>query len=173
FKASQEYNRSVHHINVMMMSKMNIICPNVATNFVNLDNPVQKEHLFENFWFVDKESFESCKVNRTITDNQILLKCDEPVKLKYRELTLKPLSPVKGDPEFQYGKEYYFIATSNGSENSLENEAYGRCKTHNMKFKIYICTDQNGKCTVPQVALLSEGRPPRGMGGGGGDFGSY
>ncbi|XP_031562702.1 uncharacterized protein LOC116298402 isoform X2 [Actinia tenebrosa] len=50
-------------------------------------------------------------------------------------------------PEFHKGKTYYFIDTSSGTENTVNNRNGGRCKTHNMRMKIYVCTNfSDPKC---------------------------
>jgi len=42
-------------------------------------------------------------------------------------------------PVFQPGKDYYFIATSDGTQSSTDDISGGHCKTHNMKMKFHIC----------------------------------
>lgn len=58
---------------------------------------------------VDKEGFESCSVDLSRKNKGPLFKCDDPVNLKYKVVTFKAISPIKGEPEFEAGKEYYFI----------------------------------------------------------------
>jgi hypothetical protein len=36
-------------------------------------------------------------------------KCDEPLKLKYIQMVVLPTTNIKGYPEFEVGKDHYFI----------------------------------------------------------------
>ena len=43
----------------------------------------------------------------------------------------------------------YISATSSGRDASLDQTSGGRCSTHNMRIKIYVCVDANGKTPSP------------------------
>jgi hypothetical protein len=102
-------NSTYYRMNVLPMSKLNVICPNNVLNPVKLQRSPAKDHLFENLWIVDKKSFDSCEVNTSIPSNQLLLKCNEPLKLKYYLLVFLDFSPSVQWLEFERGKDYYFI----------------------------------------------------------------
>ena len=91
------------------MSKVIFVCPNTATIVKRLVHSSYVDPQYENLWLVRKQSYERCVINTT-TDTRLWL-CDEPLKLKYYTVTFKRFSASK-EPEFQPGKDYYFIGRS-------------------------------------------------------------
>ncbi|XP_046859355.1 ephrin-B1-like isoform X2 [Xenia sp. Carnegie-2017] len=102
--------------------------------------------MYENLMLVDKEGYDTCTVNkkRNPSLNRLLLKCDGDAK-KLRFITEKfaPQRAIQDKIKYLSGKTYYFIATSNGSKESVNNLSGGRCKTHHMKLKIKVCHDSD------------------------------
>ncbi|XP_058944446.2 ephrin-B2-like isoform X2 [Pocillopora verrucosa] len=119
------------------MSKVIFVCPNTATIVKRLVHSSYVDPQYENLWLVRKQSYERCVINTT-TDTRLWL-CDEPLKLKYYTVTFKRFSASK-EPEFQPGKDYYIIATSDGRKESLNSTSGGNCRTNRMKLKFYVCT---------------------------------
>jgi len=119
------------------MSKLIFVCPNTATTVTKLASSNALRPLYENLWLVSRQSYERCAVNQT-TDSELIL-CDKPFNLKYYTVIFKKYS-AGVDLKFEPGKEYYFIATSNGKQSSMKSRSGGRCKTQNMKLKFHICT---------------------------------
>ena len=66
---------------------------------------------YENLWLVSKHSYEQCQVNNS-TDHQLIL-CDNPFNLKYHTVIFKRYSASADDPQFEPGKDYYFIGKEN------------------------------------------------------------
>ena len=62
--------------------------------------------LYENLFMVDKAGYDSC--NATVGLN--ILYCNNPVDYKYTTIVFQPRSANAYDPEFEEGKEYYFIS---------------------------------------------------------------
>lgn len=121
------------------MSKLIFVCPNTATAVTKLASSNVLRPLYENLWLVSRQSYERCEVNSQTTDIKLIL-CDDPFHLKYYTVIFKKYS-ASVDPKFEPGKDYYFIATSNGEESSMESTSGGHCKTQNMKLKFHICTN--------------------------------
>lgn len=125
-------------IAVHLNSKLNILCPHSAIVLNKQDACAPQEDLYENMWMVGKQEYESCKVNKSSAFSQNLLLCNTPNELKYYAMVFKEYSA--GGLEFEPGTRYYFIATSNGTNQSLSNEEGGHCETSNgMKMSIYVC----------------------------------
>lgn len=119
------------------MSKVIFVCPNTATIVKRLAHSSYVDPQYENLWLVSKQSYERCEINRR-TDTRLWL-CDEPLKLKYYTVTFKRFS-ASNEPEFQPGKEYYFVATSDGRKTSINSTYGGNCRTNKMKLKFLVCT---------------------------------
>jgi hypothetical protein len=87
---------------------------------------------------VSKEEYETCRINNPSARRMLV--CDNPLsdRLSYVTITFRPFSPQPNGPEFHAGNDYYFIATSTGTEIGLDNKVGGRCASHNMKlvFKV-------------------------------------
>ncbi|KAL9979219.1 hypothetical protein ACROYT_G016849 [Oculina patagonica] len=93
---------------------------------------------YENFWIVDNSSYHSCNVNTNITENKLLFKCDKPRQIYFEQLVFQSHG-MDNSLVFTKGKTYYFISTSTGLQDSLDNTKQGHCETYNMKMEIYIC----------------------------------
>ncbi|XP_032242825.2 ephrin-B2 [Nematostella vectensis] len=149
-------NDTVYSMNVLPMSKLYIICPNQVLNPTKVQLNTPKELLYENLWIVDKNSFDSCQVNTLLRRNKQLMECTTPLALKYYPLVFQDFSATADVLEFERGKDYFFIATSNGQQSSLQSTRNGRCQTHNMKLQVHVChsaTDPVCNPTEPPTTL--------------------
>ena len=102
-------------MNVLVNSKLNIICPNPASVLTEQESSLPEEQMYENMWIVDKQEYDTCTVNTSVSSylsNRNLLKCQSPLQLKYYEMVFKPYSALPGGLEFTPGKKYYFIGIS-------------------------------------------------------------
>ena len=88
---------------------MYLVCPNDATVMTAVQHSTPKDELYENLWMVDKRSYDSCAVNTSIKSNRLLIKCDEPLKLKYFPLVFQQYSGTEWGLEFTPDQDYYFI----------------------------------------------------------------
>ena len=91
------------------MSKVIFVCPNIATVVSIQQEGTAKERMYENLWLVDRESYEQCRVNIDNPNNRQLLRCTDPLKLKYYTVVFQKYSASVWGPEYKPGKEYYFI----------------------------------------------------------------
>lgn len=159
-------NESIHHrLSVLPNNKLIFICPNPSTYLNDIQKPITINQMYENLWYVDEQSFQTCTVGRRKEKgiNSLLLECKNPKSLNYHELVFQPFSAVT-PLSFQPGSEHYFIATSNGSKSSLNSTSGGHCKDIangiSMKMIIYICnSDADPKCkpvtTPPPVTSVT------------------
>lgn len=120
------------------LSRVFFICPNTVTILTRLKTS-QSSPQYENLWLVGKQGFEGCEVNKSI--DKKLIDCNNPLNLLYYEVIFKRYSAVMSAPVFEPGREYYFIATSDGTRSSLDKTSGGRCSSHTMKLKFYVCTN--------------------------------
>ncbi|KAM7446402.1 Ephrin-B2a [Porites harrisoni] len=120
------------------LSRVFFICPNTVTILTRLKTS-QSSPQYENLWLVGQQGFEGCEVNKSI--DKKLIDCNNPLNLLYYEVIFKRYSAVMSAPVFEPGREYYFIATSDGTRSSLDKTSGGRCSSHTMKLKFYVCTN--------------------------------
>lgn len=101
------FKEGTFRLNVWPMSKLNIICPHMATSLV-ATNDSSSNSPYENFWIVDNSSYHSCNVDTSITKNKILFKCDKPMVIYFDKLVFQSHS-TDNSRKFIPGKTYYFI----------------------------------------------------------------
>ena len=105
---SFRFKEGTFRLNVLLNSKINIICPHNAISLAETDDSQPSYGRYENFWIVDNSSYHSCNVNTSIKSNEILFRCNDPALLLYETLVFKSFHADK-DLEFAQGKTYYFI----------------------------------------------------------------
>lgn len=130
--------------NVMLDDRWFILCPTIFDYPVKRDSEYSRERsLKENLYIVDKTGFDTC--NATLGHK--ILRCNNALTMLYSALVFQE-SSASSKPSFKRGREYYFINTADGTENSLGNLVGGRCATGKMKMKIYVCKGANDpKCS--------------------------
>ena len=104
------FTKATHHVQqVKLFSKISVVCPNPVAITTELNQNPSLNHLYENMWIVDKQSFDSCVVNKTIQRNRLLLNCNKPSGLKYYSFVFHMVSPQTFLVEYEAGKSYYII----------------------------------------------------------------
>lgn len=99
------FERNDSLIYVFPSSKLSIVCPNPSTVLKTARDSISKNELYQNFWIVSRESYERCDTSQ---GSRRLLKCNEPLRLKYFTLVFQEYSAVN-HPVYIPGEEYYFI----------------------------------------------------------------
>ena len=147
---SEEFdkNQSYYKLSVLPKSSIYFVCPNPTNIFETTKMSIPKEELNENLWIVDKDSFETCNIDRNKTENKLLKQCiwnSAHCIQPYRKIIFQSYSGTKSGIAFIPGHEYYFISTSNGLKNSLNNTSGGHCRNKNkgisMRIIFYVCKD--------------------------------
>ncbi|KAL9985684.1 hypothetical protein ACROYT_G008114 [Oculina patagonica] len=135
-----------HELKVFPYTRLHIVCPNPWTILTTLKAQVAVSELYENIWRVDESSYKTCSIGSAAARPALML-CDSPKKVQY--ITFEFQYPALSSTTYPPGKEFFFIATSNGSRNSLNSTSGGHCSTHNMRFKVYVCRNrQDSRCSV-------------------------
>ncbi|CAF0794935.1 unnamed protein product [Brachionus calyciflorus] len=130
---SVNYFKTNHLIEVRIGEFLNIICPKYSSTNT-LDTQKAEYHTL---YKVSKEEFDECKINNIETRSSIL-KCDRPYENVKYTLYISKFSPVPDAIEFTPGSSYYFISTSNGTQDGLGNSEGGTCLTNNMKIIVKV-----------------------------------
>ncbi|KAJ7393832.1 Ephrin-B2a [Desmophyllum pertusum] len=134
---------------VLPMSKLIFVCPNTATIVTRLNDTSGLDPHYENLWLVSRRNYERCEVNKS--SDRKLIPCDMPFTLKYYTAIFKRYS-ASNDPVFKPGQDYYFIATSDGSQSSINSISGGHCKAYNMKLKFHVCTsNEDPRCQSDEL----------------------
>ncbi|NP_001106481.1 ephrin-B3 precursor [Xenopus tropicalis] len=88
-----------------------------------------------------KEEMLSCSILRT---PNLLLTCDRPSQDLRFTIKFQEFSPNLWGHEFQSQRDYYIIATSDGTQDGLENLRGGVCETKGMKVTLKVGQNPNG-----------------------------
>jgi len=136
--------KAFYKLAVLPNSRLPIVCPNPSTYLNDMENPISNNQRYENVWYVDKESFQACKVGSPKENeiNFVWLSCDNPSVLRFDVLVFQSFS-AHSKLSFPPGTVHYFIATSNGSQSSLNSKSGGHCNDVvngiSMRMIIYVC----------------------------------
>lgn len=153
------FERNDSLIYVFPSSKLSIVCPNPSTVLKTARDSISKNELYQNFWIVSRESYERCDTSQ---GSRLLLKCNEPLRLKYFTLVFQEYSAVN-HPVYIPGEEYYFIATSDGTHRSVGWRSGGNCKDANMRLKIHVCKDFEDPNCIPRATATTGKRTTKTM----------
>lgn len=136
-------------VNVKAQSKINFVCPNVATLMDSTLGEVTKTNKYENLWLVHTiDAFNNCSVELD-PKRSILMRCEDPTSLQFRTVIFQPHS-AENHLQFKKGKSYYFISTCDGKSSSVNNTVGGHCSgTGNggfLKIEMHVCKDADTAC---------------------------
>ncbi|KAL3982618.1 Ephrin family protein [Acanthocheilonema viteae] len=111
------------------MDSMEIVCPTYSIH----DNTDNYEQLI--IHQVSDLSFMSCELD---SRSQAFLICDSPLATTSisHKIVFRQFSPLPNGFEYQPGRSYYLITTSNGSKEGMNNTRLGLCVTANMRLRI-------------------------------------
>ncbi|VDM95827.1 unnamed protein product, partial [Thelazia callipaeda] len=130
FPQDAEIGAGAAFIEVDAMDSMNILCPSYNSSNNN-DNKYEQLVIYQ----VSDLSFMSCELD---SRSQIFLVCDSPfarTALSHR-IVFRQYSPLPNGFEYQPGRSYYLISTSDGSAEGMNNTRRGLCVTANMRLRI-------------------------------------
>lgn len=148
------FNRNDSLIYVLPSSLLHVVCPNPSTVLKRTTDSVSNK-LYQNFWIVPRESYERC--DTAAQGSRMLLRCNEPLRLKYFTLVFQRYSAIF-NPVYIPGEEYYFIATSDGSQRSVYRKSGGNCKHANMKLRIRLCINHEDPNCFPLATATTRTR---------------
>ncbi|VDK62764.1 unnamed protein product [Onchocerca ochengi] len=129
FPQDAEIGAEAAFIEVDAMDSMEIVCPTYSIN----DNVDKYEQLVVHQ--VSDLSFMSCELD---SRSQAFLVCDSPLAATSisHKIVFRQFSPLPNGFEYQPGRSYYLITTSNGSIEGMNNTRLGLCVTANMRLRI-------------------------------------
>uniref|UniRef100_A0A914Y0Q9 Ephrin RBD domain-containing protein n=1 Tax=Panagrolaimus superbus TaxID=310955 RepID=A0A914Y0Q9_9BILA len=87
---------------------------------------------------------EAIKCDVTIRYNQSLIGLCTPER-KRINFVVRDFSLLPNVPIFKEGEEYYFISTSNGTENGMRNPSGGLCRSHDMRLALKVSGKSSSK----------------------------
>lgn len=129
FPQDEEIGAGAAYIEVDAMDSMEVVCPtyNMHNNTNNYEQLIVHQ--------VSDLSFMSCELD---SRSQAFLICDSPLATTSTShvIVFHQFSPLPNGFEYQPGRSYYLITTSNGSAEGINNTRLGLCVTANMRLRI-------------------------------------
>uniref|UniRef100_A0A158R614 Ephrin RBD domain-containing protein n=1 Tax=Syphacia muris TaxID=451379 RepID=A0A158R614_9BILA len=113
-----------HVITVGLNDRVKIVCP----------SPSKESYEYSKIYAVSSEDYEGC----VVSNGRLIGVCKDRNKQSTITFAFRNQSPVPGALTFESGKSYYFISTSNGTKEGINNTYDGLCKTKHMKLKLEV-----------------------------------
>ncbi|XP_067026866.1 uncharacterized protein [Acropora muricata] len=116
----------------------------------------------ENIWLLhNKTAFDECDVSQVqVTQKTDFFICDDPTRLVFLSLLFLEHAAGMNDRTFVGGRTYYLIATSHGTQSSVNDLSGGHCnhtsKNVYMKIEVYVCNKTGDRiCNSRNVGILT------------------
>ncbi|CAB3976973.1 ephrin-B2a-like isoform X1 [Paramuricea clavata] len=134
---------------VLPQNKLRIVCPSSIT--INDWIGRYNRDRYQNFWLVDKNGYDNCKVNDDTNPsmNKLIMTCNSPKNVIIKTFQFHPRFSQQ-EPRFVPGRHYYFIATGGGDAKTLQDKSGGHCTKYHMKLHIYVCNPKKETCIWEQ-----------------------
>ncbi|XP_074660766.1 ephrin-B2-like [Tubulanus polymorphus] len=133
-----ESNNTDHVIHVNMGDKIDLICPSYYPGY----NANNMEYYV--IYQVPKQNYDDCNIFTPIKMMRII-NCSRPQFRRRYTIIFSRYTAIPNTPEFRPGQSYYYITTSRGDLDGLENTYHGACKYLNMKMIFKVCCDENSQ----------------------------
>ncbi|XP_067028752.1 uncharacterized protein [Acropora muricata] len=149
-------------LKVRLNSQIYLVCPNLPTVLQQRGHDVQTSNMKENIWLLhNKTAFDECDVSQVqVTQKTDFFICDDPTRLVFLSLLFLEKAHGMNDRTFVGGRTYYLIATSHGTQSSVNDLSGGHCndtsKNVHMKIEIYVCNKTGDRiCNSGNVGILT------------------
>lgn len=117
---------------VNLGDRLNIICPNY-TSYVN-----ESDMEYYAIYMVSKSEYDECVIYDP--DNAIrLIRCLKSNSTTLFTLHVRRFQPFPFVPDFEAGKSYYIVTTSEGPYSGIANQWGGACKHRGMRLQLEVC----------------------------------
>ncbi|XP_074616004.1 uncharacterized protein LOC141875592 isoform X2 [Acropora palmata] len=150
-------------LKVRLNSQIYLVCPNLATVLHPRGTDVQTSDMWENIWLLkNKTAFDECDVSQlpVAQRKKDLHLCNNPTGLVFLSLLFLEHAAGKDDRTFEEGRTYYVMATSDGTQSSVNDLSGGHCNdTSNnvdMRIEVYVCNKTGDRiCDSTNVGVLT------------------
>ncbi|XP_044164745.1 uncharacterized protein LOC122947298 [Acropora millepora] len=149
-------------LKVRLNSQIYLVCPNLPTVLQQRGHDVQTSNMKENIWLLhNKTAFDECDVSQVqVTQKTEFFICDDPTRLVFLPLLFLEHAAWMNDRTFVEGRTYYLIATSHGTQSSVNDLSGGHCnhtsKNVHMKIEVYVCNKTGDRiCNSRNVGILT------------------
>ncbi|XP_015780707.1 PREDICTED: uncharacterized protein LOC107358622 isoform X4 [Acropora digitifera] len=149
-------------LKVRLNSQIYLVCPNLPTVLQQRGHDVQTSNMKENIWLLhNKTAFDECDVSQVqVTQKTDFFVCNDPTRLVFLSLLFLEHAAGMNDRTFVGGRTFYLIATSHGTQSSVNDLSGGHCndtsKNVHMKIEVYVCNKTGDRiCNSRNVGILT------------------
>jgi len=125
-------------LDVNLEDKVDIYCPQYSSAAADdRTETFSTDKHYQTIYMVSEESFNSCRLGDFRSFKKIMT-CSQPVREKKFTVKFQEVSPSPFGLEFKPDQDYFFISTSDGDLENLDQKADGVCFSHSMKMRIAV-----------------------------------
>jgi len=125
-------------LDVNLEDKVDIYCPQYSSAAADdRTETFSSDKHYQTIYMVSEESFNSCRLGDFRSFKKIMT-CSQPVREKKFTVKFQEVSPSPFGLEFKPNQDYFFISTSEGNLENLDQKAGGVCASHSMKMRIAV-----------------------------------
>lgn len=128
-------------IKVHMGDQIDFVCP-FSTDQKNIDF-----HEYYIIYEVAEDEYKNCYLHPDRKYNMVV-NCSDPIKRKRFTIIFEKYSPNPNGRDFKHGQAYYYISTSTGSKDGMNNLQRGACTDTNLKLVFQVCCESAIKATT-------------------------
>ncbi|XP_071489636.1 ephrin-B2-like [Diadema antillarum] len=140
-KNSANFTANGLNITVEINDLIDIECPKTENTTAG-----RLKAQYHKFTQVSSQGYRQCSLDAG--RQRHLLSCNRPFVENKLTLLFQEHTPYPGGATFSHGENYYFITTSNGSANGIDNRSGGLCRSNNMRLRVYVKPKPTGRFTT-------------------------
>jgi len=143
-------------LDVNLEDKVDIYCPQYSSAAADdRTETFSSDKHYQTIYMVSEESFNSCRLGDFRSFKKIMT-CSQPVREKKFTVKFQEVSPSPFGLEFKPDQDYFFISTSDGDLENLDQKAGGVCASHSMKMRIAVHRgDETGIQRITETEIES------------------
>lgn len=147
-----------HVIEVKLFDDIDFVCP-----YSDILEDSREWREYFTIYMVSRKEYEECSIHPRSAATPIL-NCTNPHQRKRFTILFEPFQSIPNAHEYQEGGSYFYITTSTGAWDGLDNRNHGACRQQNMKLTIRVCcrptetqeTSANNSNSISSILLTSD-----------------
>lgn len=137
-----------HVIEVKLFDDVDFVCPYIEFPENGSSSSSSEWHEYFTIYMVSQREYDECSIHPRGTSTPIL-NCSSPQQRKRFTILFEPFQSIPNAQEYHSGVSYYYVTTSTGTWDGLDNLQHGACVEHNMKLTIRVCCRLPGRQDRP------------------------
>ncbi|XP_078334926.1 ephrin-4-like isoform X2 [Crassostrea virginica] len=145
------FSQSNSEINVQLEDSIDFRCPHYPYSTSS------NQYEYYLVYIVTFEEYSQCRLKSPFTGT-LVINCSDPNSEQYFTILIRRFQSVPGMIDFPPGK-YYFMTTSTGYLDGINNQENGACRSNNMRLVMTVKTPDSPTPAPTQAPSNSSGGP--------------